>query len=149
MLKKELDNLSISRYDFKKNAYKDSVALRQKILLDPLNTELKIQDYDDPENDILLGAFLGDRLIGTVTVTPENKKIKMRQFAVEEAFQGVGVGAELVKQTENYVKALGFSEIYLHAREYVIPFYSKFGYKKVGNRLIEVSLPHWEMHKAL
>jgi predicted GNAT family N-acyltransferase len=37
----------------------------------------------------------------------------------------------------------------LHARSTAVPFYAKLGYECVGDEFIEVTIPHWEMRKAL
>jgi predicted GNAT family N-acyltransferase len=37
----------------------------------------------------------------------------------------------------------------MHARETAVEFYEKYGYEKVGEQFIEVTVPHWEMVKRL
>ena len=38
-------------------------------------------------------------------------------------------------------------EIYLHAQESVVEFYTPLGFKKIGERFFEADIPHWKMIK--
>jgi predicted GNAT family N-acyltransferase len=75
--------------------------------------------------------------------------VQMRQVAVAESMQGKGVGRLMVKYSEALAKKQGFRKMVLHARETAVPFYELLGYTKVGNRFMEVTLPHWGMAKVL
>lgn len=73
----------------------------------------------------------------------------MRQVAVSAKEQSKGVGAQLVRASENWARAVGYKKITLHARATVVPFYLKQQYKTVGEPFYEVGIEHMAMEKAL
>ncbi|MDZ7820392.1 MAG: GNAT family N-acetyltransferase [Candidatus Marinimicrobia bacterium] len=88
-----------------------------------------------------------DRDPGTYPLN--DKRIRMRQLAVSENFRNIGIGKALVKRSEAIARDLGFTTITLHARESALDFYDQLGYRRCGDRFVEVNLPHWEMEKSL
>ncbi|MDX1912177.1 MAG: GNAT family N-acetyltransferase, partial [Saprospiraceae bacterium] len=90
------------------------------------------------------------RIIGVLLLTPLiNNEIKMRQVAVAPELQGKGVGAALVNASEEEARRRGFEKMVLNARETAVPFYLRLGYKKIGERFEEVTIPHYKMEKTL
>ena len=53
-----------------------------------------------------------------------------------------GIGKALVKFILN---TLNDDDIYLHAQESVVDFYTLLGFKKIGKRFFEADIPHWKM----
>ena len=73
----------------------------------------------------------------------------MRQVAVEPDLQGQGIGAEMVRLSEQVGSEKGFTEMILHARDTAVAFYLRLGYEIVGEPFEEVTIPHREMRKPL
>jgi predicted GNAT family N-acyltransferase len=131
--------------------FDEALALRYAVLRRPLGLEY------DPEQIALewsqehLAAY--DRmgqLIGYLNLTPaEGGAVKMRQVAIDPAWQGKGVGRLLVEASERHATQLGYAQMVLHARESAVPFYDKLGYQRVGERFEEVGIPHFRMEKKL
>ncbi|MDZ7796807.1 MAG: GNAT family N-acetyltransferase [Candidatus Marinimicrobia bacterium] len=145
-----LDSIALKTYEHGFAIYQESVILRTRILLETIGRPEKASEFDFPEKDIYLGAFLGERLVATLILTPvDNEKIQMRQLAVNENFRNIGIGRTLVKKSEMISLERGFKYLILHARESVLDFYDRLGYKRCGERFIEVNLPHWKMEKSL
>ncbi len=143
-------NISIKTFEYGYDIYRESVPFRNKVLLEPHDRPESCSDFDFPEIDIYIGAFLGEHLIGTVILTPrENGTVQMRQLAVEENYRSQGIGRDLVLFSENLARERGFSIMVLHARESAVAFYLRLGYERFGDRFLEIDLPHWEMKKAL
>lgn len=74
---------------------------------------------------------------------------KLMQMAVDSHWQGTGLGARLVRELERQVRADGFREVRMHARETAIGFYRKLGYEVTGEPFVEVGLPHRLMRRSL
>jgi predicted GNAT family N-acyltransferase len=126
------------------------LALRDEILRRPLGLSLADDDLKGEPEYFHFGAFLGDKLIGTLIMTPVDRHaVKMRQVAVAEAFQGVGVGRALVAFAESFIRGKSFSRVELHARKTAVPFYVKLGYQQAGPEFIEITVPHQGMIKQL
>ncbi|MCX7771565.1 MAG: GNAT family N-acetyltransferase [Clostridia bacterium] len=145
-----MDQLECRLIDYGSDNYKAELALRDRVLRQPLGLSLYDEKLDKERFDRHIGAFMGDRLVGVLILTeltPED--IKMRQVAVGEALQGQGIGTALVSFAEEYARERGAARIVLHARKTAVPFYTKLGYKIIGETFIEVGLPHLKMLKVL
>jgi GNAT superfamily N-acetyltransferase len=75
--------------------------------------------------------------------------MKMRQLVVHPDHQRRGLGAALVRRCEQLARELGHRQITLHARETAVAFYERLGYRREGDRFVEVGIPHWKMSKTL
>lgn len=143
-------NIRLETYQYGYEIYRESNKFRSRILLENLGRTEPASDYDFPEKDIYLGAFLGERLIGTLILTPlDEKNIQMRQLAVDENFRKQGIGRSLVEKSEAIAKERGFCNMVLHSRESAIAFYLNLGYQRIGERFFEIEIPHWKMEKIL
>ena len=130
--------------------YRQSLLLRDKILRQPLGLNLFHENLDKEVYDIHIGVFLNRHIIGVLILSPLNADaIKMRQVAVDDAYQGQGIGTQLVAFAEKTAKDSGYRQIVLHARKTAVPFYLKMHYHVVGNEFIEVCIPHYKMVKEI
>jgi predicted GNAT family N-acyltransferase len=80
---------------------------------------------------------------------PFGDKVQMKQVAVKESMQGSGLGSSLLKATEDYALAKGFSLMYCHARETAVAFYACNGYIIKGDMFEEIGIAHYYMEKSL
>src|SRR5690606_19067986 len=104
-----------------------------------------------------LGAFYKHRLAGVVTILKKNNKsffnknqFQLRGMAVLKQYQGQGIGAVLVKQSEEWIVEQKGSLIWLNARLVAVSFYEKLGYR-ISSRKFEIRLVgvHYTMTKIL
>lgn len=131
-------------------AYAAELALRNEILRVPLGLDLYAEDLSGESADYHIGAFLRGRLAGCLVLTPlGGGEMKMRQVAVEERYQGMGIGKDLVKCCEVYAGDIGYSRIVLAARRTAAGFYGRLGYKAVSDEFTEVGIPHVKMAKEI
>jgi len=131
-------------------AYALSVALRRDILRKPLGLEFTEAQLASESNSYHLTAWEEDVLLGTLLLTPlESGSIQMRQVAVDDRRQGLGIGRLMVAESEAEAIGRGFTRMILHARDTAVGFYLKLGYESVGEEFIEVGVKHQEMVKYL
>ena len=131
-------------------AYALAVALRRDILRKPLGLEFTEAQLASESTSYHLTAWEEDVLLGTLLLTPmESGSIQMRQVAVDDRKQGLGIGRLMVVESEAEAARRGFSRIMLHARDSAVPFYEKLGYEPVGGEFMEVGVRHQEMQKRL
>ncbi|MFM1791915.1 MAG: hypothetical protein RLZZ252_269 [Bacteroidota bacterium] len=135
--------------DFRSKDYFQAVAVRDKILRQPLNLQFQPEQLDSEGSDIHLVAKVGSRVVGTMIMTIMNDKAKMRQVAVMSEYQSTGVGKKMVEAFEHFSKSKGLNSIVLHARESAVIFYKKLGYNTEGEPFEEVGIPHWKMSKLV
>lgn len=130
--------------------YDATVALRNAVLRKPLGLLLTAEQIQAEHSDHHLACYLDARLVGCLVLTPEaGGSVRMRQVAVLADYQRKGVGTALVLYAERYAAAHGYLEMYAHARDPAVPFYTRLGYEVVGNRFFEVGIPHFEVRKQL
>jgi predicted GNAT family N-acyltransferase len=126
--------------------YAAALILRQAELRTPLGLSYSPDDLAAESVERLFGAFVGAEIIATLNMRDQGAGVwKMRQVAVAPHWRGMGIGAALVRHAE---QALAPSQIILHAREPVVPFYEKLGYLAEGPQFIEVTIPHRAMRKS-
>jgi GNAT superfamily N-acetyltransferase len=63
-------------------------------------------------------------------------QLKINKLYVLHAFQGKGIGRQLMEHMEETARNKGCKETILHAREIALPFYEKLGYRSIERMLI-------------
>lgn len=130
--------------------YKQAVGLRYRILRKPLGLEFTDEQLAAEHTDLHLVYLVDGRVMGCLVLTPMGaERIKMRQVAVDEAWQGKGVGADMVRYSEDYARQNGYVWMECHARDTAVPFYKRLGWNEVGEGFTEVTIPHHKMEKRL
>lgn len=137
-------------YPFDSDLYREAVNLRNAVLRKPLGLQWTERDFLDEDKSLHLGAFRGDRLVAVLILTPrEAGTIQMRQVAVAPEERLRGVGSALVRYAEQVAVEHGYRIMMAHARESVIDFYYKLDYQVIGDRFIEIGIPHLHIAKEL
>ncbi len=130
--------------------YWTTVELRNSVLRKPLGLHFQAEELKAEEDSRHIACYRGDRLVGCLVLRPmAGGDIQMRQVAVVPELQGQGTGRAMVEYSEALARTMGFTRMILHARETAVPFYEKMGYARVGERFVEVTIPHWAMEKSL
>ncbi|HOZ76512.1 MAG TPA: GNAT family N-acetyltransferase [Ferruginibacter sp.] len=130
--------------------YEKMVKLRYEIMRKPLGLSFTEDELNKEKDDILIGAFEEDEIIGCCLLTKVDANCtRLRQMAVQKNRQGMGIGESMMQFAENIARDRGFKKIVMHARETAIGFYERYGYKTKGDEFIEVNIPHRVMEKKL
>lgn len=128
--------------------YEQMKNLRLEVLLRPIGVPETYINPDREANELLVGAFEGEKMIGCCVLTPVGQqRLQLRQMAVDTSVQGKGVGARIVAFAEGIARERGFTELFMHARDAVMEFYTKCGYSVRGGQFFEVGIPHHIMFK--
>lgn len=143
--------MTILEIDFATPEYDQTVQLRDKILRKPLGLAFSAEQLAEEFSDFHLAAFTNDWVLrGCLVLTPKgDKTLKMRQVAVDEAVQKLGIGRQLVAASEALARRNGFDVMELNARDTAVPFYKKLDYTIVGEQFEEVGIAHFKMVKNL
>lgn len=130
--------------------YQKMVALRELILRKPLGLDFQDNELESEKENILIGAFEDEDILGCCMLVEENNKIiRLRQMAVLNTLQGKGIGRAIMNFAENIARDRGYKVLSMHARKNAIGFYEKMGYKVNGDEFTEVTIPHYVMEKSL
>ncbi|MDQ6844713.1 MAG: GNAT family N-acetyltransferase [Bacteroidota bacterium] len=142
--------MPIKQIDHGTKEYKQMIDLRNELLRKPLNLTFETDELDKEENDILIGAFEEEKMLGCCLLTKVEKDcVRLRQMAVQNNLQGKGIGAAMLNFAENVARDMGYKMITMHARSTAVGFYKKAGYKVIGEQFLELSIPHHIMEKRL
>lgn len=130
--------------------YRQMVDLRFQLLRKPLGLDYTAEDLEKEKDDILIGIFDEDLLEGCCILTKiAPQTVKLRQMAVNSGLQGKGIGRVLMTFAENVARDRGMRRMVMHARKSAVGFYEKLGYSVCSDEFLEVTIPHYEMEKAL
>ena len=160
--------------------YALTIALRHTLLRAPLGLHFAKESLDAEKESIHLAGFdpngvLCACLVLRPSVTPSWLEVNhetnpyqatiaaldlqatvaapafhMRQVAVRQDLQGLGLGRELMNYAHAWVVANSpVRQVYLHARSPVVGFYENAGYTIFGEPFWEVGLEHRAMHRFL
>src|SRR5438045_9591264 len=89
-----LKYMPIKQIDHGTKEYRQMVNLRNDILRKPLGLALKKEELEKEKEDILIGAFEEDKMLGCCLLTKvDNENIRLRQMAVQNNLQDKGIGA--------------------------------------------------------
>jgi predicted GNAT family N-acyltransferase len=142
--------MALKQIDHGTKEYQQMVKLRNEILRAPLGLKFSPDELEKEKDDILIGAFDDDEMLACCLLTKAgNNCLRLRQMAVQNNLQGKGIGASMMNFAELIARDKGYKKLIMHARETAIGFYEKLGYKVVGDRFTEVTLPHFIMEKKL
>ena len=140
--------LKIIDHDSKE--YRQMIELRDEILRRPLGLYFDPEELTREKDDVLIGAFEDDKLIGCCLLTrTDTDSCRLRQMAVSSNLQKKGIGATLIHFAENVARDKGYQTMVMHARKSAVGFYQKFGYTISGNEFYEVTVAHYVMEKKL
>jgi hypothetical protein len=142
------EDLKIGIANFESKEYDAAVALRYEVLRKPLGMVYTPEQLAEEATETHVIAVADAKVVGVLLLKRiSDTKMKMRQFAVDDAFQGQGIGSALVAFAEDFAIENGFSIITLNARMTAVPFYERLGYDVVGDEFVEVGIPHLRMVK--
>jgi predicted GNAT family N-acyltransferase len=142
--------MALKQIDHGSKEYQQMVWLRTEILRKPLGLSFTEEELAKEKEDILIGAFEEEKILACCLLTKvDNATIKLRQMAVQNNFQGKGIGASIMSFAETVARDKGYKKLMMHARDTAIGFYEKFDFSVKGNEFIEVNVPHHVMEKRL
>jgi N-acetylglutamate synthase-like GNAT family acetyltransferase len=142
--------MPIKQIDYGTQEYSQMLKLRNEILRKPLNLVFDKRELEKERNDILIGAFEENKLLGCCLLTRMDKDcVRLRQMAVQNNLQGKGIGASIMNYAENVARDAGYKVLIMHARKTAVGFYEKLGYTIASEEFVEVLIPHFIMEKRL
>jgi predicted GNAT family N-acyltransferase len=141
-------------------AYKETLELRHRVLRAPLGLDLWKENLSVEINQrhfsiwsIQPGGSVAqktDVLLACVVIVPlADGCAKLRQMAVDPAFQRQRLGQQLIADVEKIMLAEGVRQIELHARVSAQSFYKSCGYQAEGGIFTEVGIDHRCMKKMI
>lgn len=135
----------------------DVLPLRQQVLRPMQELAECVYPGDNDQLAFHGGAFIGDALVGVVSIFPEagpsgvtEPSYRLRGMAVAPAVQGQGIGRLLLEAVYAYLHAAGFTGVlWCNARVTAGAFYARMGWERIGE-IFELPLigPHVVMFRS-
>lgn len=139
-------NVIVKEINFSSPDYEQSLALRAQELRLPLGLTLSHNDTYEDASQWHFALFKDGKMLACVVIKPIHAShVKLRQMAVDNAFQGQGLGALLIKKIMLILTERNIRSIELHARKSAIGFYEKLNFKIQGDLFLEHGIEHIAM----
>ena len=131
--------------------FKEYDLFRWEILRKPLGKSIKSlkDEYEDSSYHLI--GVIDNKIIacGRLHFNSDNEA-QIRYMAIDENFQRKGIGVKIIKLLEVEAKKRQINKIVLNARNHVIEFYAKSGYRAVRKyEGSDTGIPHTTMEKII
>src|SRR5678815_3793953 len=134
--------MALKIIDHGSDEYRQMIKLRDDILRKPLGLGFSQQELEKEKDNMLIGAFEDDDMLGCCMLVEENPEtVRLRQMAVLNDLQGKGIGRALMNFAENLGRDRGYKTMSMHARKNAVGFYEKMGYKVTSDEFTEITIP--------
>ena len=144
--------ISILRINIQDTLYQQERELRNKVLMQPIG----MPDYGWEQFDSKSWHFVAidnkRKVVGCVVLVPnvnQRHDAQLIQMAVDESYQGKGVGKLLVEELETFAKTHEISTILCHSRDKAVNFYLKLNFEIYDEPFEEAGIIHRYMRKYL
>ena len=121
------------------------ISIRRIVFIEEQNIPEKLELDDSTIKCNYFLAIYNGNYVGTARYRKTKEGIKLERFAVIKKCRGIGIGNALARFILKNIKKK--SNVYLHAQEPVVGFYTKLGFKLVGGRFFEADIPHVKLVK--
>ena len=131
--------------------FKEYDLFRWEILRKPIGKSIKSlkDEYEDSSYHLI--GVIDNKIIacGRLHFNSDNEA-QIRYMAIDENFQRKGIGVKIIELLEAEAKKKQINKIVLNARNHVIKFYAKSGYRAVRKyEGSDTGIPHTTMEKIL
>lgn len=118
--------------------------IRQEVFVDEQHVDPALE-YDEHENEAMhYLLFHEGEAVATARWRETDKGIKLERFATLLSIRNQGIGSILLDHVLREVSKKG-KTVYLNSQLKAIPFYTRFGFVKVGEQFTEAGIEHFEM----
>ena len=118
--------------------------IRQEVFVDEQHVDPALE-YDEHENEAMhYLLFHEGEAVATARWRETDKGIKLERFATLLSIRNQGIGSILLDHVLREVSKKG-KTVYLNSQLKAIPFYTRYGFVKVGEQFTEAGIEHFEM----
>ena len=129
--------------------YDDAILIRQKVFVEEQGFRDEFDEIDKTATHLV--AYDNGKPVAVCRFfwSDERSAYLIGRLAVIKEYRGKQLGAEMIKKSEELVKARGGKAIELHSQEQATGFYEKQGYTVCSEMEYEEHCPHYWMRKNL
>jgi len=129
--------------DIRQIGWRETIPVRHRVLW-PNKHETFCHVAED-EMGIHFGAFVNDILVCVASIYIDGNRARLRKYATEFKFQGLGIGSAVLNNVITYLITLNIDYFWCDARESAFSFYQRFGMTKEGVRFYKAEVPYFKM----
>lgn len=124
-------------------------SIREEVFVVEQGFKYEFDDLDLTSTHIV--GYINGLPVATCRVlfNEQRKTYAVGRIAVIKEYRGKGLGAEILREGEEYIRKIGGGLVSLHAQVRAAGFYEKQGYIRVGEIDDEEGYPHIWMTKEL
>jgi len=131
--------------------FKEYDLFRWEILRKPIGKSIESlkDEYEDSSYHLI--GVIDNKIIACGRLHFNNAyEAQIRYMAIDEHYQRKGIGVKVIELLEAEAKKKQINKIVLNARDHVIEFYAKSGYKAVRKyEGSDTGIPHTTMEKII
>jgi predicted GNAT family N-acyltransferase len=128
---------------------KDALKISREVFVEEQGIPVKLVE-EGKDTSLYLLVKEGERAVGTARIRFLSPSLaKLERMAVLKSFRNQGIGRGIVSFFDSELKGRGVKKLTLNAQHQVFAFYSKCGFKEVGQPFQEVGIDHVKMEKQL
>ena len=135
--------------------WQDTIAIRHAVLWPQHPPEFC--HVSDDETGLHFGGFyhsVGDTendqaCVCVASVYLEGQRARLRKFATLAAYQGQGIGGQMLQYIQQALQQHGVNLLWFDARESAIGFYERQGFSTYGERFYKEDVAYRKMQRTL
>ncbi|PAW93571.1 GNAT family N-acetyltransferase [Mucilaginibacter sp. MD40] len=106
-------------------------------------------EMPEDEHGYHFGAFTDNKLVGVVSLFKDLNDWQFRKLAVDAAYQGKGIGTQLLHYLTGFVKQENGERLWCNARTSAVGFYIKLGFAETNKTFHKKGIDYVVMEKYL
>ena len=110
----------------------ETLQIRHKVMWP--NKPIEYVKLQNDEKGRHFGLFINGELTSIISLFLENEVVQFRKFATLNAYQGLGYGTMLLKNTIDLLEKEGIKKLWCNARVEKSKFYDKFNLKPTNTK---------------
>lgn len=150
-MKKEVIWEVLSWSDLTKESLHDILQVRTQVFVVEQNCPYQEVDGKDKHSIHVLGRTKEEGIVAYARIPAPGisyNEVSIGRVLTHESTRGSGIGKELMSKTLNAIRSsYGKVAVRISAQQYLLKFYSGFGFEQKGEMYLEDDIPHIEMLK--
>jgi len=129
--------------------YFEILHLRIEIFVVEQDCPYQEVDEKDRQSFHLFGRAENGQVIAVTRILPQGisyDEVSIGRVALKKEYRGKGIADDMMQESFKFIEGkFGKQAIRISAQEYLLNYYSKHGFKQVGEGYLEDNIPHVEM----
>ncbi|MFC1235939.1 GNAT family N-acetyltransferase [Vibrio sp. F74] len=133
----------VGAMDIRQIDWTQTIPVRHRVLWPDKPPEFCYVEGD--ADGLHFGAFINEELVCVASVYVDGDKARLRKYATEFQFQGLGIGTAVLKEVIAYLRTHHIQYFWCDARESALSFYARFGMLSQGERFYKSDVAYYKM----